>query len=284
MKKEKRPTIHDYFIKYERYVWNTVGYKRAGEACNPCYNLFERFREKKYPEEFFVTDIQDHMDIYVQEGRSSGFVRQQRRSLNCFWEWMKDYVPDIVAYNPTKGVREVSIKAERTKPGRVWILSEEGIPALIGAIKTPTERLLVLGGLVGGLSFDDIVKLNPTALQGNVLSLTGKYPRTFEPRQDLLHALQAGLPHGLTRFQFHERWKSLLHRAGLQHTSFEALRRLLALSLQRYGCSTADILAYMGISQSPRVRTLLEPTKPVPIGDALSRLPYYSPPAAERSE
>lgn len=249
---------------YRKHV--TSGIHRPKTASDILRRLdlfFERFPDRKFPEDIFLSDIEDYRNIRRADSLAENTIAQEMVVVKNFYAWLKLRGVDVL--NPARSI--TAARDERAFP----TLSVGEISKILSAANHPLDKIVVLLGLTLGLRLIDLSHITWDAFEDNfsVLVLDG---RTLPLRHDISDLLRASYTNNKDTqssnregYLFPEkraeyRWKQVRQRAALLDVPYLSLRNTLALFLVRLKVDLVSARHILGRDMSPMFAALeLEP-------------------------
>lgn len=274
--------IHDLQAKYENYVLLTTTRGTAIRYSQALDHFFDRFPEKREPNDFSRVDVEDYKVQRLRDGVSNKTVNYEVQIVCGFWNWLIRM--DAASWNPTSSTRRL----KEIEPTRNSLTEEEqhrvyAAAQALGGIHYP---LLATLALSTGLRAETLVLLEHSDVDFEALVLRipatkMKAGRNHEVpiRQDAIDLIKL-LPEGRFFDGFSDNARSLsyyfnrvLSRSGVRLRGLRTARRTFATTLLRSGSDlrlVQDLLAHRNISTTSRYLTTAdaETTKA-----AIDRLP-----------
>lgn len=85
--------------KYERHIFATKHRRNAERDSIALENFLSRFRDRKTPDEIYVTDVADYVQARRQEGISETTLELETKVIRAFYTWLTD-IQDVPTFNP----------------------------------------------------------------------------------------------------------------------------------------------------------------------------------------
>lgn len=95
----KPGTVKFWQAKYERHLFATKPRKNAERDSIALENFLSRFRDRKTPDEIYVTDVADYVQARRKEGISETTLELETYVIRAFYTWLTD-VQDVPTFNP----------------------------------------------------------------------------------------------------------------------------------------------------------------------------------------
>lgn len=141
------------YHKYYRFIELVLSRSVVNHYTCSLEDFFQRFPDKKYPDDIHHYDIEDWKAALAAEGRSIHSIDHRIKSMRAFFTWMKDR--GYVTYNPVTVPNNYSPVPLEKRP----LIEAEHLQALTPLDLKPKDKLLVLLPLTCGLRADDLAKV-----------------------------------------------------------------------------------------------------------------------------
>jgi integrase len=273
--------IRTWQAKFENQVHYTSTRGTARRYGFALENFLKRFPEKKKPEDFFRSDVEDYKILRMREEIAARTLNFELAVVKAFWNWMMEVAPQEVGYNPASKVKRLREPENTKRP-----VPEEVLKAVLGAVKTDLEKLVVLTALTTGLRGVELERLRWewVDLDQGLLAIPGEGTKTGRSRTlplrpdvaELLGQWERTHPlvfEGRSADDLRNIWKRVLHRAGFQGIGLHALRRTYATLLLRNGADVRTVQELLGHTNLKTTTGYLEPQSVEHTRDLLRLLP-----------
>lgn len=241
--------------KFESYVTLTTTRKTAVRYSKALDNFFDRFQDRKDPNEFTRVDVEDYKLFRLRDGVSPRTINYELGVVRSFWKWLMRM--EVVTYSPLS----TSKRLKEKEPERKSLTEEEqrrlyGTSAATGNLG---DALLVGLVLTTGLRAETLAQLETSDVdfEGSALRIPAekmKAGRNHEVplRADVLDLIRQ-LPTGRVFEGYAKdakalsyRFNRLLRRAGITLRGLRTGRRSFATTLLRGGADLGLVQGLLG--------------------------------------
>lgn len=272
--------------KFENYTLLTTSRASATRYARALSAFFDKFQDKKSPDEFTRMDVEDFVLYRRKDGVTGRSINYELGIVRSFWNWMLRQ--DLVTYNPASTVRrQKEIEPERHS---LTEAQQHELYSTSTVTNRPLDAVLVSLVLTTGLRAETLAQLEKADVDFETGTLRVpatkmKAGRNHEVplRDDVLERLR-GLPEGRVFEGYAKnaaclcyRFNKLLRRSGIGLRGLRLGRRSFATTLLRTGANlrmVQDLLGHKDISTTSRYLVTADTAQ---TREAIDRLPKPDP-------